>query len=175
MYVRVLLATILIASGLCVHGHAAQASCRVVTFSQQGVWRAYGGPCDDGTSMCGVSTSGTGKFFGLKYFKGDDTVTIQLGSGDWSIKNGAKQSVTMQIDSYDEWNATATGFHFEDRDAGLEYQIRQKQLDEFVREFRDGDHLVIDFPGAQGVEGWSASLDGSDKITDSFLNCIKAM
>jgi hypothetical protein len=155
---------------------AVAASCHTtVTFAQQGVWSAYGGPCDGGSAMCGVSTKGTGKFFGLKYFKGDDTFTIQLGASDWRIKNGAEQSVTMEIDDNGTWSAVATGFHFSDGDAGLEFSIRKGQLGQFIQEFEHGEELLIRFPGARDVSDWSASLTGSARITDSFLNCIRAM
>jgi len=175
MLIRIGVAAALAVFGLCAHGSTAAASCKIVTFAQEGVWHAYGGPCENGPPMCGVATSGTGKFFGLKYFRGDQTVTIQLGAGDWKIKDGAKQAVTMEIDNYDVWSATATGFHFDDGDAGLEYQIRTDQLNEFIREFRGGDELILRFPGANDVEAWNTSLRGSDRISTSFISCIQAM
>jgi len=175
MYLRVLAAAAFVLFAFVGYAPKAEAACHIVVFSNAGVWKAYGGPCDSGPKMCGVSTSGEGKFFGLKYFQHDNTFTIQLGSNQWSIKNGAKQSVTMKIDQNTEWTAVGTGFHFDDGDPGLQFEIKSNQLDTFMKEFSTGNQLVVRFPGAREVTDWVASLDGSDKISESFVNCIKAM
>ena len=80
-------------------GSSAYADCQTTVFDRSGAWRAFGGKCDDGRQKCGVSTSGTGKYFSIDYFNGDNTLTVQLGSSDWRVNNGDKTRVTMQIDS----------------------------------------------------------------------------
>lgn len=97
----------------------AGASARVFNIDHQGVWTAFAGTADNGQRLCGISTDGTGKYFGLKYYNGDNTLTIQLGSKDWSIRNGGRQRVVLKMGSHSPWSAIATGFHFSDGDAGL--------------------------------------------------------
>ena len=150
------------------------ANAEVQTFAREGSWQAYGGTSDNGRALCGVSSSGTGKYFGLKYFNGDNTLTIQLGSNEWRVKDGAKQRVRMQIDNNSQWDAVGTAFHFGDGDAGLEFEIRSNQLETFMTEFRGGNTLFIRFPETD-VSDWRASLDGSDTISDSFVRCVKAL
>jgi hypothetical protein len=108
------------------------------TLARAGSWSAFGGTTTSGRPVCGVSSSGDGRYFGLKFYKGDDTLTIQLGSSSWTIENKSKQRVTMRIDSNSRWTATAVGMHFNDGDAGLEFEINHRELDRFVREFRSG-------------------------------------
>src|ERR1700730_15521503 len=84
-------------------GSSAYADCQTTVFDRSGAWRAFGGQCDDGRQKCGVSTSGTGKYFSLDYFNGDNTLTVQLGARDWRVKNGVKTGVTMQVDDASPW------------------------------------------------------------------------
>ena len=86
-------------------GSAAHADCQTTVFDRAGAWRAFGGRCDDGRQKCGVSTSGSGKYFSLDFFNGDTTLTVQLGSADWRVNNGEKIPVTMQIDRQSPWRA----------------------------------------------------------------------
>ena len=101
-------------------GLAATAWADTHVISRSGAWEAFGGTTTNGRAVCGMSSSVGGRYFGLKYFAGDSTATIQLGSNTWNIDNGAKQKVTMTLDNNAPWNATATGMHFNDGDAGLE-------------------------------------------------------
>src|SRR5579872_6138525 len=88
--------------------------------ARTGAWQAFGGTTEDGQPVCGISSSGAGKYFGLKYFAGDNTLTIQLGNNAWTLKNKIKVKVRMQFDNNSPWNATGTGMHFSGGDAGLQ-------------------------------------------------------
>jgi hypothetical protein len=175
MYSRLLAACVFTYLGLCAVSSVGYARCQTVTFSQQGAWDAYGGPCDNDSKMCGISTSGKGAFFGIKYFSGDNYFTVQLGDESWRIKDGAKQQVTMEIDDYGKWSVVGNGFHFGNGTAGLEFQVPRNRLDQFMSEFRQGGRMAVRFPGADSVSSWNVSLYGSDFISSSFLNCIKTI
>ena len=159
---------------VCAAGSSAYADCQTTVFDRSGVWRAFGGKCDDGRQKCGVSTSGTGKYFSIDYLNGDNTLTVQLGSSDWQVNNGDKTRVTMQIDSEPPWRATGTGMHFSDGDAGLWFEIDRNQLDRFMNEFRAGGQLVLRFPDSD-VPDWRATLSGTRRVSDSFVRCISAI
>lgn len=157
---------------ICLTMSIANAETRV--FARAGGWEAFGGTSNNGRAVCGISTKGTGKYFGLKYFSGGDTFTIQLGSSAWRIKNGDKQKVMLQFDRESPWNGVATGMHFSDGEAGLEFNVRRNQLDKFMREFRDASELMIKFPQST-ASGWRANLKGTDTITTSLAQCIRAL
>lgn len=141
------------------------------TIATAGYWKAFAGKSDDGTPVCGMSASGNGLFFSIKVYKGDDEMTVQLGSSGWKIKDDAKQKVVLKFDKASPWNATATGFHFSDGDAGLEFAVKTKNLEAFLTEFAQSQTLRVSFEGSN-VEGWTADLTGTAAVTVAFADCV---
>ncbi len=139
--------------------------------ARAGNWEAFGGTTTQGKPVCGVSqTMDDGRYVGVKFFNGDDTFTLQIGWKQWRINDGDKQAIHMTLDSNALWKATATGFHFNDGDAGLEFTINARELDEFVREFRNSSVMRLQFPGS-GAQDWSVSLSGTSAVSDAFDRC----
>jgi len=64
--------------------------------------------------------------------------------------------------------------HFGDGDAGLQFDISRKQLDQFLQEFRDSNRLSVRFP-EEDVTDWNGSLEGTDVVTSSFIGCIRKL
>ena len=166
------LGTLTAAVAICLYAQAGWADTH--TLARAGAWSAFGGTTTSGRPVCGMSSSSNGRYFGLKYFEGDNTLTIQLGSNTWKVKNGDKQKLVMRFDNESPWNATGTGMHFNDGDAGLEFSINRKELDEFMREFRDSNTLNITFTGSNAA-AWHGSLAGTQTITSNFNNCIRTL
>jgi hypothetical protein len=140
--------------------------------ARAGAWEAFGGTSNNGHALCGVSTSGSGKYFGIKYFRGDDTLTIQLGNDKWTLKDNIKVRVQLQFDHAVPWRGNATGMHFSDGDAGLEFNINRNQLDQFIGEFRDANGVTVSFLG-EDVSDWYGSLEGTDAVSNMFARCIR--
>ena len=153
---------------------AGVARAEVTTFSRAGTWEAFGGTSNSGQSLCGVSTEGDGKYVGVKYYRGDASLTLQLSNKTWTVKDGAKVSVTMKFDDESPWKATATAFHMSDGDAALQFEISENQLDRWMAEFRRSYNLIIGFPNDK-VADWRASLRGTSAIADSMSECLRAM
>jgi hypothetical protein len=147
----------------------AQAETSLIT--KVGAWQAFGGKTAGGRPVCGVSQSAGDRYFGLKFYAGDSTFTVQLGAKSWRLENGAKQKLQMVLDGNRPWTATGTGMHFGDGDAGLEFTINRSEIDQFAAEFRTSGSLRVQFTGWDAPE-WSLSLAGSNAITDAFLQCI---
>lgn len=124
--------------------------------------------------MCGVSAEVSKRYFGVKLFAGNDTFTIQLGTGAWTVADGEKVDVTMRLDNNPVWRATATGFHFDDGDAGLQYTIDRRQLDTFVREFRNSSTLRLQFQGGRFAE-WVMGLEGTMAVYGAFQTCTRGL
>ena len=142
--------------------------------ARAGAWQAFGGTTSSGRPVCGMSSTGSGKYFGVKFFSGEDTLTIQLGNDKWTVKDKVKIKVEMRFDQESPWNATAIGMHFNDGDAGVEFDINRKQLDQFMREFRGANAITIRFPN-EDVSEWRGSLEGTDSVSNSLTRCVRTL
>jgi hypothetical protein len=140
--------------------------------ARSGAWQAFGGTTNSGRPVCGMSSTGGGKYFGVKYFSGETTLTVQLGNNQWTVKDKIKVKVEMRFDQESPWNATAIGMHFADGDAGLEFDINRDQLEDFMREFRNSNQITIRFP-SEDVSPWNGSLDGTDSVSTAFARCVR--
>jgi hypothetical protein len=157
---------------LCLAASSVAAETSVIT--RAGAWSAFGGTTTSGRPVCGVSTSVGDRYFGVKFFSGDATFTIQMGAKTWRIENGAKQDLQMVLDGHTPWSATGTGMHFNDGDAGLEFTINRNELDQFAAEFRSSSWLRVQFKGSDASE-WSVSLAGTNAVSDAFIQCIRGL
>jgi hypothetical protein len=144
------------------------------TLARSGTWEAFGGNTTKGGRVCGVSQQVNNRYFGLKLFAGDSTFTIQVGGKIWQIENGKKQSVVMVLDGNRPWRATATGMHFNDGEAGLEFTINRDELGEFNRQFRDAGQLRLQFPGTMTAD-WLVDLTGTSAVSDAFGRCTRGL
>jgi hypothetical protein len=160
------------AAALCATAQAAWADTHVL--SSAGEWEAFGGTTTSGRPVCGMSSSTNGRYLGVKYFSGDTTWTVQLGTTAWTVENGAKQRLEMQFDENAPWNATGTGMHFNDGDAGIEYTISRDELDQFVSEFRGSAFLYIRFLGSN-VASWTSALAGTQTLGEVFNRCVREL
>jgi len=159
-----------VAAAILLAASAAHADTR--TIARAGAWEAFGGTTTQGRPLCGVSTTTTdGRYVGVKMFQGNETFTIQVGWKQWTIKDGAKQDVHMMMDGNPRWRASASGMHFGDGDAGLEFNVASSQLLDFVRQFTDSNRLLLQFPGG-GAQDWAISLAGTTAVSTAFSNCI---
>ncbi len=147
----------------------------VTVFAKAGAWEAFGGRTNDGKRVCGISTSGDDMWLGVKYFAGDDGFTVQLSSSDWKVKDGEKVKITMRFDRLSPWSGAGTGFHMSDGDAALELEIPANKLTLWLREFRQSNTLMVEFPEAPDVEDWKVNLSGTTAITDRMIACMNAM
>jgi len=150
----------------------AQAETRIL--ERSGSWKAFGGTTEKGNPVCGVSMDVGGRYFGVKYFAGEPSFTIQMGTGAWKVTNGEKIRVLMTFDARSPWDATATGMHFSDGDAGVEFDIRQGELDNFLSEFRGSSRLRLEFPN-RGVADWQLELTGVNAVSGAMQECVSRL
>ena len=153
---------------------AGPARAEVVTLSRAGAWQAFGGRSNDGKMMCGMSTRGSGKWFGVKYFKGDRGFTVQLSNNSWKLNKGAKIKTTMRFDRESPWSATATGFHMSDGDAALEFEVPIDKLRLWLSEFRGASTLIVGFPN-NNVTDWRVDLRGTTAVSNTMVACMEAL
>ena len=149
---------------------AADAETKII--ARSGSWVAFGGTTDKGKPVCGVSQTAGDVYFGFKFFDGNETYTIQVGNKAWRIDNGTKLKVAMTFDGDATWNATATGFHFNDGDPGLEFTVNVNERNQFLTEFRDSAQLRMRFPGSMTAD-LVLGLNGTGALMDPLLACIR--
>jgi len=145
------------------------------TLAMRGGWEAFGGTTNTGNQeLCGISSDRDGRYFGVKRFGGNKTVTIQLGDNRWRLDNGTKQQLEMVFDARAPWRATANAFHFDDGDAGLEFNIKVEELGNFMREFLQSRKLEIRFPGGS-LATWALDVSSAGSVAEEFKRCDGAL
>ncbi|NDH63573.1 MAG: hypothetical protein EBY18_18415 [Alphaproteobacteria bacterium] len=166
---------VVLAAGLGVLWAAAPAAAQTNTLASAGAWEAFGGRTKDKKQrICGVSYSAGGRYFSIKYYSGDKEFTVQLGSKEWTVDDGAKITLFMSMDGASPWKAVAKGMHFSDGDAGLEFEIDFDKIDQFVDEFRAANQMRVRFDG-QKVSPWQVSLSGTNAVSSAMLVCLRNM
>lgn len=146
----------------------------IITFKRVNGWQAWGGLSENGRKVCGISTQGGGRWFGIKYFYGDRHVIIHLSKDTWTAKRGTKVDILMKFDNESPWRATATSFFMSDGDVALEFQIRTNQLERWFLEFKRSYTLYIRFP-KNNIDDWRADLSGTRKIANAMNQCLQVM
>jgi hypothetical protein len=162
----------ILALGLAAASETAAAETK--TLATSGSWEAFGGTTPQGRGVCGISAEVAKRYFGVKFYAGNDTFTIQLGTPEWAVTKGEKVGVTMQLDSNPVWRAGATAFNFEDGDAGLQYHINRAELDNFAREFRNSSLLKLRFENNR-LAPWTLGLQGTMAVNGAFQTCIRGL
>jgi hypothetical protein len=153
---------------------AAGASAETKTLARAGSWEAFGGTTTGGRGVCGISAEPDGRYFGLKLFAGGKTFTIQMGTKAWTVDNGTKIPLTLRFDNNAVWKATGTVFHFDDGDAGLQFDVNRTEIDTFAREFRDSSTLRIQFENNR-LPQWTMGLEGTMAVNTAFQGCMKSL
>jgi hypothetical protein len=154
---------------------AASASAHTTAYYSSGAWSAFRGTADDGKRVCGISESGNDRILTIKYFEGDDGLTMQIFKSGWQIPPDTKANVRLQFDKASPWQAVASGFITGAGTSGLELRIPSgESLRRFGIEFRYSNQIIISF--LDGDEGaWTGKLSGSDAAYTVFANCIGAL
>ena len=141
------------------------------TLFQSGPWVLYGGTSNSGYALCGMRVSDTAgnRTVHIKYFAGDDHLTIQMFKSTWQVPNGTRLAVTMQMDRNPMWSARAYG-----ESDHVEFTIPYSGLDNFAREFRFSEAMRIAFPDGNEAP-WITSLAGTNAMLDQFIGCMRAV
>lgn len=142
--------------------------------ASRGAWTAYAGLSDQGQKLCTVSAQGGGRWFGMKYFAGDDKLTIHLMNNVWTGRSGLNVPLTAEFDGNGKWRVTAESFRMANGQLALEFNVPLRSIEQWLREFAGSQRLIVRFPDHRDVTDWSVSLDGSDEIASPLLTCIAA-
>lgn len=146
------------------------ASAQTYEIARNGFWTAYKGHSNARTPVCGIFSSGTDRTMHFKWYWPDAFMIVHVFKDTWRIPEGVEIPVRISIDRYGPWVATA----IRHGERSIEWQIPIDNVDQFEREFRAGNQLVLEF--LQGNEQpWVSNLRGSWGIMDAFSRCMAAL
>ena len=148
---------------------AAPAVAQVQETQHSGAWTNLEGVADGGQPMCGMSISGDGRVFVVKYFAGDQNLFIHMGRSGWSLPQGASIKVRLTFGAATPWVATASALG---DGRLLQFQVPNSMIPTFEREFRASARFSVEFPGTR-EEGWAGSMVGSNAAANEFVRCVE--
>jgi hypothetical protein len=151
---------------------AMAASADTKTLARAGSWEMFGGTTTNGRGVCGISAEVKNRYFSLKFFAGNSTFIVQLGTPAWKIANGEKVGRTLRSDNNSPWQATGTTFTSGDGDAGPQYTVKNEELDVFAREFRTSSLLKLQFDSGR-FPPWTMGLEDTMVVEAAFQTCIR--
>lgn len=146
----------------------------VQTYATAGAWRAFGGSTETDRLVCGIATTASGLWFGMKYFQNEQAVTVQASNPAWVIPERSRIRVTMRIDSRDPWHVVGRGFRMHDGDGAIEFRVSPREIGQWLTEFKQGRSLVLAFPDG-GLPDARVDLAGSAEIALRFGECLRVM
>lgn len=135
-----------------------------------GAWTAYRATTASGRAICGIRVTGSeGRSLHLKYFAGDNSITVQAFRQGWTIPPGTRLRVELRVDQNAPWSTSGAN----GQRNMVEWTVAGG-LDRFSSQFRNGSRLYLDFP--QGSEtGWVVSLTGSSAALGRMAECMQAL
>ncbi len=145
---------------------------QVRDFARAGDWAAFEGRSVTGQPVCGISVGDGTRYLGIKYFLGQEHLTVHLMKETWSVPRDARAAIRLGVDRAAPWGVIAAAVA---DGRGLEWRIPGGEaMDEFFGSFRNGTVLRIAFPSGSEAD-WVFSLRGSGAIAESFGLCILRM
>lgn len=134
--------------------------------AQNGYWSNATGYSEANRPMCSMQETGDNRYLFVKWFDGDDHLSIHIMKNSWKIPSGTRMNVSIQIDHAAPFIANAIG----DKDL-IQFTIRGDDLKNFLDEIRFGNSMTINF--IDGNEGaWSANLLGGNQAVINLMKCI---
>lgn len=143
---------------------------------RSGSWTAYGGLSNSGTPTCGMTVTGGGRDFHIKYqpVGEGNAIFFQMFKRTWRFGAGNEVPLVLGFDKNEMLKATATTFNVKDAGSSVEFFIRDKLIGDFLQEFGEADKMWIRFD-AGNEEPWIADMVGSRNAMQMFKGCVSKM
>lgn len=141
---------------------------RTQIYYHAGAWDAFSGQTAKAVPVCGVGTSNaaTGGALSIRFdIGGTDTVFADSKPG-WSIPDGTRITVTMQVGLNPPWTVHGIGNH-----QTIEWTLDRNAIQTFDQQFRGADSMTLSYPDGNEPP-WRISLTGSSAISDTFGRCV---
>lgn len=146
----------------------------MTTILISGRWAAFGGYGEDGvTPGCGISSymPVDQRSLLVKWFKGQQTVGIELYKPSWAIPKGVQIDMVLRVDGAEPLTGKGVSVGDSGTGAGIRIWVSPQVLTSFTAQMRYGYQLVVSFPA--GTEPpWVFSLIGSNGAITAMVGCI---
>ncbi len=141
---------------------------QVQTYYHAGAWDAFSGRDEKGGALCGVgNTSPDGeRRLSMRFNIGGTATNFMVSKPDWTIPDGSRIAVVMQVGLNTPWTEQAVG-HVH----GMDWTLDQSAMQVFDRQFRGASSMTLTFPDGNEPP-WTIPLDGSSAISGTFGRCI---
>lgn len=144
----------------------AAALAQIKPYYHNGAWEAFSGKTDTGSAVCGVDSIGDDRKLAISFTIGGTETVFTTSKPNWSIPDGTKIPVVIQIGLNTPWSFSGTG-HGTDIDWSLDADAAAN----FRQQFRNATSLTVTFPTGSEPP-WTLSLAGSTAISDTFDRCV---
>jgi hypothetical protein len=140
---------------------------------RSGSWTAYGGLSHSGTPTCGMTVTGGGRDFHIKYQPVGDgnAIYFQMFKNTWRFSEGNEVPLVLGFDKNEMLKATGTTFSTKNSGSSVEFFIRGELIGDFLREFGEATKMWIKFE-AGNEEPWIADMVGSRNAMQMFKGCV---
>jgi hypothetical protein len=129
------------------------------------------GNITQGSPACGLSNNAANpgmKLFMVKWFYGNDYLTIQISKQSWRIPKSARGEIEIKFDNGTPFIGTA---HAHPEGNIMELPVPISQINNFMQEFRDSNRMTVRFVSGN-EQPWWADMAGSRPVGLAFERCI---
>lgn len=144
----------------------ATALAQIKPYYHNGAWEAFSGRTETGSAVCGLDSIGDDRKLAMRFTIGGTETVFTASKPSWSIPEGTKIPVVIQIGLSTPWSFTGTG-HGSD----IDWSLDADPAANFRQQFRTATSLTVTFPiGSEPP--WTLSLAGSTAISETFDRCV---
>jgi hypothetical protein len=139
------------------------------TYYHVGTWDAFSGRNDKGSAECGIGNTNStdNRRVTIRFDIGGTDTVATASKPDWSIPDGTRVTVVMQVGLNTPWTEQGIG-----HEHGIEWTIDRTAIQAFYQQFRNSTSMTLTFPDGNEPP-WTVSLAGSSAITDALDRCVR--
>ncbi|WP_158932317.1 hypothetical protein [Acidisphaera sp. S103] len=144
------------------------AMAQIQTYYRAGTWEAFSGRNDKGGAVCGVDNTNPtdNRRMSIRFDIGGSETVLSASKPDWTIPDGTRITVVMQIGLNTPWTRSATGYG-----NNIDWALDPASTQTFEQQFRGASSMTLTFPDGNEPP-WTVPLIGSSAISATFSRCI---
>ncbi|HEX4367143.1 MAG TPA: hypothetical protein VH023_09955, partial [Rhodopila sp.] len=144
------------------------AMAQIQTYYRSGTWEAFSGRNDKGGAVCGIDNTNPSdnRRMSIRFDIGGSETVLSASKPDWSIPDGTRITVVMQIGLNTPWIRSATG-----NGHNIDWSMGPSAMQAFDQQFRSASSMTLTFPDGNEPP-WTVPLTGSSAISATLGRCI---
>jgi hypothetical protein len=147
---------------------AQQQAAQTQVYYHVAAWDAFSGRSSQGGPVCGVESTNRvdNRNLSIRFDIGGTDTTFAATKPSWSIPDGTRAVVVMQVGLNAPWTLHGSGYGH-----AIGWTLDRNAIQGFDRQFRSAQSMTLTFPDGNEPP-WTISLTGSTAISDTFGRCI---